>query len=131
MIDTPPAFGFSLATIKTPALYQSQVYPGRDNHAYGYYSGAGYFITRRLEADLRYDYYNRLPNNRAQNRIFQTITMGMQYHLAPLTKIVINYAVRDLRVPYPVAVPPPSRPIVKSIANSIDNEFTAELELSF
>ncbi|MDD2876531.1 MAG: hypothetical protein PHT60_06920 [Acidiphilium sp.] len=131
MIDTPPAFGINLATIKTPSLYNTQVYPGIDNHAYGYYAGFGVFVVPRIDIDFRYDYYNRLPNNKAQNRVFKTFTTGVQYHFTPLNKIMINYAIRSLAVPYPDAAPSASRAIVKSISQSIDNEFTAELVLSF
>ncbi|MDD2861384.1 MAG: hypothetical protein PHI71_10020 [Acidiphilium sp.] len=131
MIDTSPAFGIQLATIRSPTLTQAQVYPGIGNRAYGYYVGAGVFVTPKLELDLRYDYYNRLPNNHAQNRVFHTVTAGIQYHLAPLDKIMVDYAIRSLDVPYPTAAPPASRPIVASISRSIDNQITAELVLSF
>jgi hypothetical protein len=51
--------------------------------------------------------------------------------IAPLDKIMLDYAVRSLDVPYPTAAPPASRPIVDSISRSIDNQITAELVLSF
>lgn len=130
MIGTPPAFSLS-TMVNSPALYDTQVYPGIGNHAYGYYAGLGLFVTPKLEVDFRYDYYNRLTNNESQNRVFQTWTTGLQYHITPLTKIMVDYAVRKLSVPLLDATAPAVRPLVRSIAQSLDNQFSAELVVSF
>ncbi|HUW79877.1 MAG TPA: hypothetical protein VMV54_03170, partial [Acidocella sp.] len=131
LIEAPAAFGLSAETYAAPNLYQAQVYPGIGNHAYGYSIRAGFFVLPKLEIDERYDYYNRLPNNDVQNRVFSTWTTGVQYHVTPLMRLVLNYGVRDANAPHLSSIPAKTRPIAKSVTGSIDNIFTAQFVAAF
>ncbi|MHB1581938.1 MAG: porin, partial [Acidithiobacillus sp.] len=108
----------------------AQVYPGSQNTAHGYYVSGGLFVTRRVEVDLRYDYYNRLPNIAAQNRTFSTWAVGLQYHFTPLTRVILDYYVRSVGVPHPGAIKP-SPTLAESIANSADNELALQAVIAF
>ena len=125
---------FSPAGIPAPqqnALTNAQVYPGSQNTAHGYYISGGLFVTRRVEVDLRYDYYNRLPNIAAQNRTFNTWAVGLQYHFTPLTRVILDYYVRDVGIPHLGAIPPAQRALPVSIAKSVDNALTLQAVVSF
>ena len=97
------------------------------NTARGYYISGGLFMTRRMEVDLRYDYYNRLPNIAVQNRTFSTWAVGLQYHFTPLTRVILDYYVRGVGIPHPGAV----TPLAKSIANSADNALALQAVIAF
>ncbi len=106
-------------------LYDATFYPGSENRAYGYTASAGYFLTRHIEAVLRYDSYDRLPNIAAQERIFNTIAAAMEYHITPFTRIVADYQDRNLFVPNPYAIGKPgSAPVTlaESTALAFGNE---------
>ncbi len=122
-IDAPAAFS-KAADLKQAALYQTQLYPGASNKAWGYMMEGGLFLTKNIEVNLRYDYYNRLPNNPAQNRIFKTYAVGLQYHFTPLTKLMAGYYFRTLDVPHPNATS-------QSVANAVDNVFALQAMIAF
>ena len=121
-IDAPAAF--NKADLKQAALYQTQLYPGIGNKAWGYMVEGGLFLTKNIEVNLRYDYYNRLPNNPAQNRIFKTYALGLQYHFTPLTKVMAGYYFRTLDVPHPNATS-------ESVASAVDNVFALQAMIAF
>ena len=122
-ISAPAAF--SSAANLAPVLSQTQLYPGSDNKANGYDVEAGLFLTKHIEADVRYDYYDRLPNNPQQERIFKTWALALQYHITPLTKILAGYYFRTLSVPYQ------PNPAANSISSAVDNEFAMQAMISF
>ena len=72
-----------------------------NNKAQGGYLEGGYYLLPKLEFDLRYDYYDRLTNDAANERVFKTWTLGAQYHFKPNLKLQFNYAIRTLDVPNP------------------------------
>jgi len=115
---------FSKAPGLSPALYQTQLYPDMSNRAWGYMVEGGLFLTRNIEVNVRYDYYNRLPNNPAQNRIFKTVAVGLQYHFTPLTKLMAGYYFRTLDVPHPNITS-------QSVANAVDNVFALQAMIAF
>ncbi|MEL5847965.1 MAG: porin [Candidatus Igneacidithiobacillus chanchocoensis] len=123
-IDAPSAFSKSVSIEKQTALYQTQLYPDMSNKAWGYMVEGGLFLTKNIEVNLRYDYYNRLPNNPAQNRIFKTYAVGLQYHFTPLTKLMAGYYFRTLDVPHPKATS-------QSVADAVDNVFALQAMISF
>ena len=119
------ASAFSHAPDLPAPLTKTQLYPGGQNQASGYMLEAGLFLTRHIEADLRYDYYDRLPNNAAQQRIFKTWAVGLQYHFTPLTKIFGGYYFRTLGVPHqPNAA-------ANSISSVVDNVFAMQAMIAF
>ncbi|MHB0991527.1 MAG: hypothetical protein ACYC0M_09655 [Burkholderiales bacterium] len=93
-----------LAAAQTTALYDEVVYAGSNNTAHGYDISGGYFLTRQLEAVLRYDYYDRLPNLAAQERVFTDASAALEYHITPLTRIVVDYIDRSITIPNPGAL---------------------------
>ncbi len=82
-----------------------QVALADNNKAQGGYLEGGYYLLPKLEFDLRYDYYDRLTNNAAAERVFKTWTLGAQYHFKPNLKLQFNYAIRTLDVPNASAIP--------------------------
>lgn len=122
-ISAPAAF--SSAANLAPVLSQTQLYPGSGNKATGYDVEAGLFLTKHIEADVRYDYYDRLPNNPQQERIFKTWALALQYHFTPLTKVMAGYYFRTLSVPYQ------PNPAANSISSAVDNEFAMQAMISF
>jgi hypothetical protein len=110
-----------------PQLYDEVVYAGSNNTANGYDISGGYFLTKRIEAVLRYDYYDRLPNNAAAERVFKDTSLALEYHVTPLTRVVVDYIDRSITIPNPGAVGAAgslaltqASAIVNSIGNQID-----------
>lgn len=93
-----------MAAAQSTALYDEVVYAGSNNTAHGYDISGGYFLTRQLEAVVRYDYYDRLPNLAAQERVFKDTSAALQYHISPLTRIVVDYIARSIGIPNPGAL---------------------------
>ena len=112
-----------MAAAQTPALYDEVVYAGSNNTAHGYDISGGYFLTRQLEAVLRYDYYDRLPNLAAQERVFKDTSAALEYHISPLTRVVLDYIDRSIAIPNPGALGAgltQAAAIVNSIGNQMD-----------
>ena len=117
-----------------PAQYETTVYPGSNNTAHGYYLSAGVFVTRNIELDARYDYYDRLPNLPAQERTFANLGAGVQYHFSPLTRVVVDYFSRRVDIPNPGAIGPansPARLLAQSTAAAVGNELDVYAIISF
>ncbi|PKY10387.1 porin [Acidithiobacillus marinus] len=123
-IFAPAPFNETPAIAKKAPLYNSQIYPGIANKAWGYMVEGGLFFTKNIEMTLRYDLYNRLPNDPAQNRIFKDFAVGLQYHFTPKTKIMAGYYFRTLDVPHP-------NDVSSSVASSVDNLFAMQAIISF
>ncbi|MBU2839875.1 porin [Acidithiobacillus thiooxidans] len=119
------ASAFSSAPGLAAPLTNTQLYPGSQNTANGYMLEGGLFLTKHIEANLRYDYYDRLPNDPAQQRIFKTWAIGLQYHFTPLTKIMAGYYFRTLDVPHQ------PNPVANSISDAVDNEFAMQAMIAF
>lgn len=108
------------------------VYPGDDNKADGWYAEGGYFLTRNIEFDLRYDKYNRLTNSAADERDFTTWTLGAQYHFSPKARATINYEFRDLKVPNPGAITTPvARNNANAVADAMGDRLSVQATLIF
>ena len=129
MIDAPAVFNAYAGA--APTLTDAQVYPGNQNTAKGYYVSGGFFVTNRLEFDLRYDFYDRLPNIATQERIFKTWAIGGQYHITKSTRIMVDYFVRSIKIPDLSGIPPAQRALPKSIADAVDNEFAVTAFVAF
>ena len=72
---------------------------GENGKASGWYLDAGYMIPNsNWELDLRYDYYDRLEDDKLEVE-FKTTTLGAQYAFNKKTRLVINYAMRDFSAP--------------------------------
>lgn len=129
MIEAPAVFNTYLAAPST--LTDAQVYPGSQNKASGYYVSGGLFLTNRLELDMRYDFYDRLPNIASQERVYKTWAIGGQYHITKFTKISVDYFVRNIRIPNLSSIPPAQRALSQSVAGAADNELTISAFVAF
>ena len=75
------------------------VYNGSENKAHGYSGSVGYFLDTNWELVARYDYYDRLPNIAAQERVFQETAAAAVYHISQFNKIVVDYINRSIGIP--------------------------------
>ncbi len=113
-------------------LTEWTLYPGSDNKAWGAYAQGGYYVTRNVELQLRYDQYDRLTNNAALQRNFKTWTLGAQYFFTPRVRLTLNYAIRRLDVPHPDAITNPvQRNNAQQIANAMGNRVDLQLTAVF
>jgi hypothetical protein len=112
-----------------PQLYDEIVYAGSNNTAHGYDISTGYFLTKRIEAVLRYDYYDRLPNNAVAERVFADTSFAIQYHVTPLTRVVVDYIDRSLTIPNPGAVSAASGAAVLAQASAIANSMGNQMDI--
>ena len=102
------------------------------NKAQGGYLEGGYFVLPKVELDLRYDYFDRLTNSAADERVFKTWTIGAQYHFKPNLRLQFNYAIRTLDVPNPSAITNTyTRNNAEIIANSMGNLASMQLTWFF
>lgn len=65
----------------------------------GWYLEGGWKIPKtKFEVDLRYDYYDRLSDDKFEVE-FKTWTAGIQYFFNKKTRLALNYATRDFNAP--------------------------------
>ena len=131
-IVAPPPFQPAPGLL--PAQQESIVYAGSNNLARGYYLSAGLFVTRNVELNARYDYYDRLPNLPAAERTFDNFGVGVQYHFTPLTRVVVDYFMRHVGIPNPGAIGAPGSPaltLANSAAAATGNELSAYAVIAF
>ena len=77
-----------------------QIAADKSNEADGGYINAAYFfIPKKWEAMVRYDYLDRLTNSAPNERKFKTTTLGLSYHFKGPTRIDVNYAFRSVDAP--------------------------------
>ncbi len=79
---------------------------GATGKAWGAYVEGGWYIpSTNWELDARYEYYSRLtddsghPSGNSFESIWQTLTLGVQYHFNKKTRATLNYAFRDVETP--------------------------------
>lgn len=70
-----------------------------DGEADGWYLHFGYAVLPKLELDIRYDTYNRITNDKAKERQFDTTTLGAQYFYNKKTRVTLNYEIRSGEAP--------------------------------
>ncbi len=76
--------------------WEYQIAADKSNEADGGYVNVQYFfVPKKWEAMVRYDYLNRLTNSTVDERKFKTTTIGLSYHFKGPTRIDANYAFRD------------------------------------
>ena len=80
--------------------WEYQIAADKANEADGGYVNLQYFfVPKKWEAMVRYDYLNRLTNSVAGERDFKTTTVGLSYHFKGPTRIDVNYAFRNADAP--------------------------------
>jgi hypothetical protein len=68
---------------------------GADAKASAWYVESGWYIPgTKFELDARYDTMTRLEGHTDEHQ-FDKLTLGMQYHFNPKTRITVNYEIRD------------------------------------
>ena len=114
---------FNSFTGSTPVQTNEIVYNGSENKAHGYSGSAGMFVNTNWELVARYDYYDRLPNIAAQERVFTETAAAAVYHISPFNKIVVDYINRSIGIPNPGAITAGvQRNTAESVVNSIGNQ---------
>lgn len=93
-----------------------------DDEADGWYLDFGYQILPQLELDIRYDVLNRETETSANERKFETWTLGAQYFINKKTRITFNYEFRDREAPNLAASAVPNR-----ILDGIDDRISLQL----
>jgi hypothetical protein len=125
---------FNVAPALQATQYDSTLYPDSRNSAHGYTITGGVFLTRNIELNARYDYYDRLPNIASQERVFKTTATGISYHFTPLTRLVLDYAFRKVEIPNPSAIGNAGNPalnLASSVVGAIGNEINLFAVVTF
>jgi len=94
----------------------------------GGYVDFGYKVTKKLELDIRYDWYNRNTNKAAADgvRDYVTTTLGMQYWFNRKSKFILNYELREFENPNKAGTHPSNK-----VADTIDDKLSAQVFLLF
>jgi len=87
-----------------------------EDKADGYYVDFGYKVLPKLELDIRYDVLNRGTEVAANERKFDTVTLGAQYFFNKKTRVTFNYEIRNQEAPNLA-----STHNANKIANSLDD----------
>lgn len=76
-------------------LFRTEYISGTTNvkEAEGYYATVGYFITKKLQPVLKYDFYKSDLSN--TNSAITNYIVGVNYSLAQKTRIQFNYTFKD------------------------------------
>ncbi len=85
------------ALAKNGAVASINVAP--DEQADGWYIDGGYKLLPALEIDARYDRFNRATKVSANERRFETFTLGAQYFFNKKTRVIFNYEFRNAEAP--------------------------------
>ncbi len=125
-IVAPDAFNSFVptpSTLNINNLTNEIVYGGSENKAHGYSGSVGMFVNTNWELVARYDYYDRLPNLAAQERVFQETAAEAVYHISSMNKIVVDYISRSIGIPNVSAVGNPTQQAAAlAVTNSIGNQ---------
>ena len=72
----------------------------KDNKANGFYILSTYSLFEPLELLVKYDVYNRMTNDDASYRKFESLTTGFSYIFEKYNRIDVNYAFNSIDAPY-------------------------------
>lgn len=104
--------------------WQLQFAVGDENEADGGYVNLQYeIIPKKLEVFARYDYANRLTNDKKGERDFTTTTLGASYRFKGATRIDFNYLIRDITAP--------GNPVAQKVVDNIGNRFALQITAAF
>lgn len=112
---------------------------GSQNKARGWYMEGEYTLPELLDIpqfkqtaiELRYDAYDRLPNDPAAERRFHTWTVGVQYSFTPTVKLRVNYLVQSLKVGNAALLPAAQQQNAEAITASMGNMLGAQVLVWF
>ena len=99
------------------------------NKADGWYLEGGYHFLPKWRANLKYDVYHRLTNSQqaANQRNFNTWTIGGEYLLSKATHFTMTYEIRKAEVANPSALTGANLNNAMIIANNLGNRISLQL----
>lgn len=97
-----------------------------NGEADSWYLDFGYLVHPKVEMDIRYDVLNRNTNISAQERQFETLTLGAQYFFNKKSRLLVNYEFRDAEAPNLAAGAVPNQ-----ILDSMDDRLSAQVLVVF
>lgn len=104
--------------------WEYQIAADKSNEADGGYVNLAYFfIPKKWEAMVRYDYLDRLSNSAAGERKFKTTTLGLSYHFKGPTRIDVNYAFKSADAP--------GNPKAQKVLDNMGNLLSIQATLKF
>ena len=94
-------------------------YQDLDGKANGYYLDVGYYVPNsKWQLDARYDQYNRSTEHQQLTVQYNTLTLGVNYHLNPKSRITVNYLMRDDKAQDP-GMPAAAQQALKDIGGRV------------
>jgi len=91
--------GAVVGSISNNGLSRASLNVLPNDKADGWYLDFGYKIKPNIELDIRYDRYNRATEVAANERRFETATVGAQYFFNKKTRLIFNYEFRNAEAP--------------------------------
>ncbi|MDD2915132.1 MAG: porin [Gallionella sp.] len=117
---------------QTPPFVGQPFAVGVNEKASGWYVEGGWRFMPQWEVDLRYDYLDFLTQNLANEREFDTVTLGVQYFVTPAIRTIVNYEWRSMKVTNPAASPAGAlRNNAQTIAGNLGDRASVQLTWSF
>ncbi len=105
---------------------------GVNEKADGWYLEGGWRLSQEWEVNLRYDYLDFMKQTLANERVFSTTTLGMQYFINPATRVIFNYEWRNMTVSNLAAIPAGAlRNNALTIADNLANRASVQLTWNF
>lgn len=108
-----------------------RLFTGKSNTALAWYVDAGYFIDQHVEVEARYDRLNQNADSIGLKRSYQTLTLGLQYHLTPNARAVFNYEIRDYHMGGVGYRSPDSQSNASRVDSAGANRLAVQLSLGF
>lgn len=117
---------------QTPPFAGQAFAAGVNERARGGYIEGGWRFMPQWEADLRYDYLDFMTQTAANEREFATTTLGLQYFIDPVTRVIFNYEWRAMKVSHLADIAAGvARDNALIIANGLGDRISLQLTWSF
>lgn len=109
----------------------ARLFTGKNNSARAWYVDGGYFIDKNFEVDARYERLDQHAASIGVERRYQTLTLGLQYHMNSNARAVLNYEIRDYEMGGVGYRTPDSQANAARVDNATGNRLALQLSLSF
>jgi hypothetical protein len=117
---------------QTPPFVGQPFVVGVNEKASGGYLEGGWRFQPQWEVDLRYDYLDFMTQTLANERVFATTTVGIQYFINPAAHVLFNYEWRSMKVANPLSIAAgAARVNALSIADNLGDRASVQLTWSF
>lgn len=112
-----------------------QIAAERGNKARGITLDYGYYLNPSWQFDVRYSRDDLLYQTAgvwmpSDKRIFENLTVGVNYYFTPKTRLTVDYEFRDVRAPNPAATAPLTNNANITV-DSVGDRFGVRLTHSF